>query len=793
MPESESPDHSHAGNFQVKQKRARSQLSCKPCRTGKLKCDRLSPCIQCQKRSRESSCVYLPPAQKGRTGQNVRNRIQHLEQLVVDLMNSNQTSNGQSTKGSSGTDSQGRSPSQDFNTLPSSGLTPPYDKDGYAYSGSSVDETQRANEGAFGRMQISKKEMKYVGESHWSAVLTSISDLKRDLSDDDASQEDEDESQELEDVYNNSPAGIENLLRAPKRKSKVELINALPLRSEVDRLVYQWFNAADAFKPVLHPPTFQEEYTRFWQDPLKTPTMWIALLYAILSLSAGSQFHFNPNPASSEAGVLLAMSIEYHELAASAAVLADYTTMKAYTIEFLSLYIGGLRSQTAFIDMWQLIGLMIRLSLRAGYHKDGSHFPSLSIFEQEMRRRHWHQMFMVDLLISFQLGLPSLMRAITSDTKPPSNLHDSDISAKMTVLPPSRPANELTPVSYIIAKVDLCRVFSQVYDMTQSPTLPSHDQVIRLDNELEAAKEELPMQVQIRPLHQFVADKPETIMWAFNLRLLYLKVKIVLHRPFMASRRNDSFSLASRQSCVDAAMCTLSHHHEVYLASQTGDGIFARCYMASISTHDYLLAAMILCLELSHQCDDASRSLSDTSQQPEEKRQEMVNLLKITRDIWTREPEAAKTTAAQATWQQQSVVHETKKASRALDAMVVRVEAMGSPSASNTTSTNTMSSTPSMFEPAPTIQSAPDLAFMGPSWGATSWTPPNMTANGDVALNVVDSMMNVPEDQFDWTTFDTAFTSAPNFTDEAGWNFDPEMMPDMTRYNFAGKDATPLF
>ena len=66
-------------------KRARPQLSCTPCRQGKLKCNREQPiCDQCSKRARE--CRYMPPPQNKKT-QNMRGRIRNLEDMVVNLLN----------------------------------------------------------------------------------------------------------------------------------------------------------------------------------------------------------------------------------------------------------------------------------------------------------------------------------------------------------------------------------------------------------------------------------------------------------------------------------------------------------------------------------------------------------------------------------------------------------------------------------------------------------------------------------------------------------------------------------
>lgn len=155
----------------MKQKRARSQLSCTACRHGKLRCNRAAPCDQCIKRSKESACSYLPPAAKARAPQDVKGRIQHLEQLVVDLMNS------RSSDGTGTTTNSGRSNStavsigdfpatsrSDFSRSDTQGsseaekaqneVTPPY----------SEENSPEAQVESLGHLRISKEGTRYVAE-----------------------------------------------------------------------------------------------------------------------------------------------------------------------------------------------------------------------------------------------------------------------------------------------------------------------------------------------------------------------------------------------------------------------------------------------------------------------------------------------------------------------------------------------------------------------------------------------------------------------------------------------------
>lgn len=68
------------------QKRARTQLSCTACRSGKLKCNRISPCNQCTRRGREDSCQYLAPPIKKKPNQGMKERVKNLERLVIHLI-----------------------------------------------------------------------------------------------------------------------------------------------------------------------------------------------------------------------------------------------------------------------------------------------------------------------------------------------------------------------------------------------------------------------------------------------------------------------------------------------------------------------------------------------------------------------------------------------------------------------------------------------------------------------------------------------------------------------------------
>ncbi|KAF2206676.1 hypothetical protein CERZMDRAFT_119270 [Cercospora zeae-maydis SCOH1-5] len=697
-----------ANGEHLKQKRARSQLSCVPCRQGKLKCNRSHDpaCDQCIKRSRAGQCHYVPPPKKQKANQNVKGRIRQLETLVVDLMNQ-QSQKESGTQQAKSTAATHLASTQTSSVESKPGLldhlTPPSDNDNSLPQAGSNRECENQDDvdsttKPFGRLRISNGEISYVGESHWQAILNGISELKRELGDeqDDELAEAESPEQMVVDVYGTltmSHAAAQDLA-AEQRSSDLglmlggaggaggamtreQLIKAVPQKRVADRLCALWFNSPDPFKPIIHAPTFQDQYRNFWRDPKKTPTMWLGLLFAILSLAVRKLVPRNRDNR------LLAEVTRYHSLAGSAAVLADYTKGQAHTMECLMLFGAGMRSTEASVSAWLVIGLVVRLGLRMGYHRDADNHPGISVFDGEMRRRVWAVISMIDVLFSFQLGMPGMVKRIQSDTQPPRNLLDRDFSVHTTVLPPSRSVEETTPSSYMRAKLHLVNVFADVNELIHATVPPCHGQMMELDRRLDDARASLPPPLQMPDMSELVTDPAEQLMCRVNLDLIYLKTKIVLHRRYMEqpfaqlSVEEQQFGIGfSRKSCVDAALKVLKHQHAVYAASQPGGQLESvKWYIGSISTHDFLLAAMVVCLELSQQIGDDAAVLNPNAIMCPV-RGMMMDALEKSHKIWSaaatkRKPgrEPAQTVG------REHMFDETEKACRAMSVMLTKVRA----------------------------------------------------------------------------------------------------------------------
>lgn len=382
---------------------------------------------------------------------------------------------------------------------------------------------------------------------------------------------------------------------------------------------------------MIHAPTFQEEYKRFWKDHSSVSVMWLALLYSAMALgiilgprNPGMNAHAaaydrssgSPYDVHDENDYLSSSINKFQQLASSALVLADVTKSQPYTIETMMIYAECefLRRDDHHAKIWLMNGLTLRIAMRMGYHRDPSNFQGMSPFQGEMRRRAWHVLNMMDILVSFAIGLPALVRRIESDVRAPRNLYDADISPTMTEMPKERPASELTPASYTIAKSRVCAVFAEAAELSQKITPPRYTTIVALEKRLEEAHNLIPEGLRVRPIDACITDAPVLIMSRFNIELLYLKTKLVLHRNYMSAAQSDPRFAESRKICVDAAVEILKHHKTIFHACQPGGQLNkVWWYMASLQTYDFLLAAMILCLEMHHlkSVDSSSPKISE--------------------------------------------------------------------------------------------------------------------------------------------------------------------------------------
>lgn len=484
----------------------------------------------------------------------------------------------------------------------------------------------------------------------------------------------------------------------------------------------------------------------------------------------------------------------YNENCVQCLVLSDYTKPTRYTLETMMIYGEAefLMSRDDQVHSYLLVGVAVRLALRMGLHRDsskiGTHFTP---FEAESRRRIWYHINQLDLLASFHIGLPGMIQTIESDTLPPRNLLDEDFDEDCTELPPSRPESEMTPMSYALCKGRLSDEAGKIMVIANKLQLPPFDEVLNLDLSLREAYDKVPPQLRIDESDITVTDSPSTILKRFSVSVLFEKSRCMLHRKFLMKVGEHPEYQYSKQAGLDASMKLLHRQGLIHQAASPGGPLaLDRWFLSSLSTHSFLLAAMIIYLNVMNGIKD-SRSTNPTEIQAG------VDALEMSRNNW----EAAL-----------SLSPEAKRASLVLTGMVDKVYlalgrqpppkdrlVIGLERDFPSRSTSNISQLSLMGELSNTNTSAIDasrspvidnsatqyhgfdkeeqgLFFSHTIDSTTPYSRLTMPPDLDMGMqpNPFESMLNLPND-FDWELFDTQIRPQASAVQDA-W---PDLITDL--------------
>ncbi|KXX79768.1 Activator of stress genes 1 [Madurella mycetomatis] len=644
-----STGRSPESQFRVVRKRNRVPLSCHPCRTRK-KCDRFHPCSNCTKREGADtlSCSYATPVsrrknqdQGAHSPDDMQNRIDRLEGLVLSLMHGGATIDTSSSSAGVASSSGGTASNTSPSAADSNSLLAKADgqDEGVMHDGdeSDIDE-DLAN--SLGVLKVDPDRTKhiYIGQEHWHTILLDIVEVKNYFAN-----HKKDLEKSFEKIGLAKPPTAKQppiLLMGAAPASEIELRAELPPKSTVLALCERYFNSIDNAVSLIHAPAFYQQLRNHWQDPSKTPIMWLAVLYSVLCLAMLSYLKVGDEPPEGK-GRALELADEYRLRTVQCLIAGDFTKPTEYTVEAIMLYSFGEYSTRwdADLGVWMIISMAVRIAFRMGYHRDPKWFSTLTPFQAEMRRRIWATVRMMDVLFSHHVSLPNMISDQDCDTELPQNILDDEFGPDSKVLPPSRPITEPTPISYMIFKVRLCQELGSILQATGRVKNQVHyDEILRFDAKLRDIHADIPPHLRMQPLG--APHEPcQKIITRFSLAILYLKVVCLLHRKYVPRARHNPRYAHSRRSAIEASLEMLRHLATLHRESQPGGRLHSvKWYVTSVATKDFLLPAMLVALDL-HFDKAAQRSEDRQGSQnlqfwTQEQHEEMVNSLELTKGIW---------------------------------------------------------------------------------------------------------------------------------------------------------------
>lgn len=326
----------------------------------------------------------------------------------------------------------------------------------------------------------------------------------------------------------------------------------------------------------------------------------------------------------------------YKMTAIDCLVAGDYTNPEDHTIEALLFYIQAewMCLQDATMDLSVVIGMVARLAMRMGIHRDSKVNSGLTAFRREMRRRIWAQICVFDSLYSFQLSLPASIHQDECDCDLPRNIWNRDFNEDTVTLPPPRPLTENTEVCYNIIKTRLQLLFGRIMAVTESSDTLITEIVIKYEQELDEIRKEIPPHFQV-PLPGEISMASSSLKETqINLDRIYQAARCVLYRKFL---RRDFANVRYRGFCIDAAMILLSHQAVLFLECGS---LFPQNtkqqHRTVFTTHDFFIACMAIALDLHYgfETDFTSPSKQDIALWGYDRRYDMTIALETSTEFW---------------------------------------------------------------------------------------------------------------------------------------------------------------
>lgn len=416
-------------------KRNRQVISCVPCRTRKLRCDRRQPCASCVRRHDEGSCRFFGSGGGGGASSSssvvggagagdgdhqhrhhaavdggeghghghggerghdalrrreVKSRLAMLEDMVSAMIGHGESGRQSQIQGQS----RERRLGEDEADADAADATPAGSGTGEATAvgggkGVSVERSPAAGDhdsltraaAASGGHHLSRQgdEVRFVGATNYAAVLSCIRDLQgyvdaNSMTDDDTSpaREQQQQQKQHQRVDGGWLSGVD-----ANPVTIHEVLERLPPKSECDGILTFYFQQIYLIPVLIHTGQFQRAYEKFWEGPSRTSLLWTSILFTLLSTSVFLQAS-KAIGSGNGSGALSPDAREriagFSAMAYRCLVAGGHLQSKPHCVEATLLFGMHLVLQKRDAEplCWHTIATAVRLAQRMGYHRDAS-------------------------------------------------------------------------------------------------------------------------------------------------------------------------------------------------------------------------------------------------------------------------------------------------------------------------------------------------------------------------------------------------------------------------------------
>ncbi|KAI0198797.1 fungal-specific transcription factor domain-containing protein [Astrocystis sublimbata] len=601
--------------------RRRLPRSCEECRRRKVKCDRNQPCSHCV--LTKVRCLYKvnrhgPPAGSGRLREEATtlgndyplHQVGETRQELNESLRQQQGSDSSTPMVTSGD----CSPSDQFLLRPLSSSQPRNPLNRGVFGGtapwtpsshqskssignqnesasnlqSASDPTEKRNSNHQQQLVLNKSRL--FGRTHWTNAVYEFEKIAAFMRIETTTAAGRETIAPLNVAIRTLLHQCKSLSQSAKPQRPGRALSRLepivPSAETSDHLIHVYQSSTEPFFRILHRPSFQAEYELYKAGTVELDD--VTMLKIQLAMAIG--FGFSPE---------LAKAKDMHKRACQWLYAAQ--DWLSGPMEKNRLSIAGIQVHCLLIlarqvlsvggDLsWVAMGTLLRTALQLGFHRDPKHFPRMSVFEAEMRRRLWATILELNTQASLDSGTPPGISYDDFDTSPPANLNDEDIGADSTSLKQVDDEVQTDTSMQRFLLQHLPPRLEILGRMNGFGMVMNDERTLDISAKLNAACRQVESQTP-------AGTKSQTAMFETNMTCLLLRrFLLVLHRPLAGRIKENALYYHSRKVSFDTAMALLnpplSDAAFRYIMLR-GGGLFKSCLIhASLAVASELLIEM---------------------------------------------------------------------------------------------------------------------------------------------------------------------------------------------------------
>lgn len=441
---------------------------------------------------------------------------------------------------------------------------------------------------------------KYFGPSHGASLLLQFEELSRFVKDIIGRLP---SLEKTRNVYKQQRRDQNTSLILPDFETLIALV---PEQTRVDALVREYFETLETTYRVLHAPSFFRKYKEFWASPkVSSPVFVVQLLLVCASVNSaipGALGFVGRSSVRRDASLKwIEVCESWHDLQSQ-----KHMTLEVFQVQVL-LNIARKLNCVKIKREWTVAGHLLRQAMSAGLHREPTFLSStISVFDQEMRRRLWFTILELELEASLDRGMKPGLGPFDWDCLPPLNLHDEDFDATTEKMPPGRPLTDFTRTSFLcLAQQHLSLRMEIVSRINSIRGSMGNETAIDLDQKIRHLLDNLPRWTD-NAARAMAKDLSELVLYEYLL---------LIHQPFAAQPDAQARHFYSRVSRRNAALWTLKTFVELRPSSaltciNLRDDLFraglALCHdiVVSISSNEDLMQDRPTALKLIEQSVD---------------------------------------------------------------------------------------------------------------------------------------------------------------------------------------------